>query len=84
MSRTIDGFQLVIPEDESEEFGPGGEAQHRCPLEAVIAQVQMLQLTGGLCGKRGRPGKQREREREGGEDGENEEGSGRGKKTLRF
>ena len=45
---TVYGLQFVIPEVECEEFGPGTQAQRWRPLQAVVAQVQVFQLTQGL------------------------------------
>lgn len=39
---TVDGLQLVVSEDESEEFGSGAQAQRWCSLEIVKAQVEVL------------------------------------------
>lgn len=39
---TVDGLQLVVAEDESEEFGSGAQTQRWCSLEIVIAQVEVL------------------------------------------
>jgi len=49
---TVDGLQFIVPEDEREEFGPGTRAQRRRPLQAVVAQVQVFQLTQGLRRKK--------------------------------
>ncbi len=45
---TVYGLQFIVPEVECDEFGPGTQAQRWRPLQAVVAQVQVLQLTQGL------------------------------------
>lgn len=45
---TVNGLQFIVSEDEWEEFGPGTEAQRWRHLQAVVAQVQVLQFTQGL------------------------------------
>lgn len=45
---TVYGLQLIIPEAECEELGPGAQAERWRPLQAVVAQVQVLQLSQGL------------------------------------
>lgn len=45
---TVNSLQFIIPECEREEFGPGTQAKRWRPLQAVVAQVQVLQLTQGL------------------------------------
>lgn len=45
---TVNRFQFVVPEDEREEPGPGAQTQRWRPLQAVVAQVQVLQFTQGL------------------------------------
>lgn len=57
---TVDGLQLVVPEDECEEFGPAAQAQRWRPLQAVVAQVQMLQFSQRLS-KWDERGKDREK-----------------------
>lgn len=47
---TVNGLQLVVPEDECEEFGSGTQAQRWRPLQAIVAQVQVCQFTQGLRG----------------------------------
>lgn len=45
---TVYSLQFIIPEVECEEFGPGAQAERWRPLQAVVAQVQVLQFTQGL------------------------------------
>lgn len=45
---TVDSLQLIIPEVQCEQFGSGAQAQRWRPLQAVVAQVQVLQVTQGL------------------------------------
>lgn len=48
---TVYGLQFIIPEAEREELGPGAQAECWRPLQAVVAQVQVLQLGQRLADK---------------------------------
>lgn len=45
---TVDRLQFIIPEVQCEQFGSGAQAQRWRPLQAVVAQIQVLQVTQGL------------------------------------
>lgn len=45
---TVYSLQLIVPEVEHDQFGPGAQAQNGRPLQAVVGQVQGLELTQGL------------------------------------
>ena len=42
---TVDGLQLVVAEDECVQLGLGARGKRWRPLQVVVAQVQILQLT---------------------------------------
>lgn len=45
---TVYSLQLIVPEVERHQFGPAAQAENRRPLQAVVGQVQILQVTQGL------------------------------------
>lgn len=45
---TVDGFQFVVPEDECDQLGPSTHTERWRPLQAVVAQVQVFQLSQSL------------------------------------
>lgn len=45
---TVYRLQFVVPEVEREQLGPGTQTQRWRPLQAVVAQIQVLQLAQGL------------------------------------
>lgn len=45
---TVYSLQLIVPEVERDQFGPAAQAENRRPLQAVVGQIQMLQVTQGL------------------------------------
>ena len=50
VSVTINGLQLIVPQDEAGKFGTCAEAERWCPLQAVVAQVEVLEFTERLEG----------------------------------
>lgn len=45
---TVYSLQLIVPEVECDQFAPSAQAERWRPLQAVVGQVQVLQLTQGL------------------------------------
>lgn len=45
---TVYSLQLIVPEVERDQFGPGAQAELWRPLQAIVGQDQGLQLTQGL------------------------------------
>lgn len=45
---TVYSLQLIVSQVERDQFAPSAEAERWRPLQAVVGQVQVLQLTQGL------------------------------------
>lgn len=45
---TVYRLQLIVPQVERDQLGLGAQAQRWRPLQAVVAQVQVLQFAKGL------------------------------------
>lgn len=50
-SLTIDGLQLIVPEDQCDKAGTATQTQQWHPLQEVVSQVQVFQLTERLQNK---------------------------------
>lgn len=45
---TVYSLQLIVSQVERDQFAPSAQAERWRPLQAVVGQVQVLQLTQGL------------------------------------